>query len=283
MIIVADCGGSKYELGIFSLDGQLIHSEKNALHYDLISDHTFFKELSAASKQNETIAIVIGVAGLSRLTNEYLTKLKHKISSKTSIQQVSIISDVELLQWQLAEKELGISIGTGSVLSYSKGEVKNILGGLGFLYNDYLSGWWWFQQLFEVSMRHLENRSDLLGFEDDFLQMLCLHPDRKSLIHYAYDTPRNLLASHASTLLLNYANNPWILNTAKFGAQSLLKHIENFDLEKVFLQGGMVTTHSLIRNSIANTLKEKNITMNIEIAESLLLGGYRHWVKNQLV
>lgn len=283
MILVADCGGSKYEIGLFDSNGDLIEKKSDKLQLDLQSDFNFMNDLTQLATSFNPSFFVIGIAGISRLTETYLTSFRKKIVMKTTIDEVHIMSDVELLRWMMKEKELGISIGTGSALIYNNESESQTLGGLGFLFNDYLSGWWWFQKFFEVSMLHLEGRSKKLGFEQDFLQLLSLRHDRKSLIKYVYHEPRNVLASHASKMLSEIPNNSWVIKTAEFGASQFLENIEQFDITSVHLQGGMVLHHAVIKNAITDSLREKRISAEVTMTDNLLLGGYRHWLKNQSI
>ena len=281
MILVADCGGSKYEIGLFDSDGNILEKRNGFLQLDLQSDFKFMDDIAQIAGSFKPSFLIIGIAGISRLTETYLTSFRKKIQDKTEIENITFMSDVELLRWLMEENELGISIGTGSALIYNRKTESLTLGGLGFLFNDYLSGWWWFQKFFEVSMLHLEGRSLKLGFEQDFLQMLSLHPDRKSLIKYVYHEPRNILSAHASKILSEIPNNSWVIKTSEFGASQLLENIEQFEIKSIYLQGGMVRHHSIIRNAVTEILSQKKISSEIKMTDNLLLGGYRHWLKNQ--
>lgn len=281
MILVADCGGSKYEIGLFASDGKLLESKKNILQLDLVSDYGFFSDISDLSNNLKPSVLTIGIAGISRLSDDYLKTLKKKLIEKTKSEQIFIMSDVELLRWQLNENALGISIGTGSALIYINESGSQTWGGYGYLFNDYLSGWWWFQRMFEASMLHLEDRGNHLGFEQDFLHLISLKPDRRALIKYAYEMPRHVLAAHASKILLDISGNSWVTETAETAAQHLLSNIERFSITSVSLQGGMITNHKFIRESILSVVRKKSINCDIVTVDNLLLGGYRHWLKNQ--
>ncbi len=281
MILVVDCGGTKYEVGLFSNEGVLEKSVKHDIVTDIYHDQKFIPAISELAKDSKIDSLVFGLAGISRYTKDQITDIGILLQSNLKLKKIVWLSDADLLGSMLTVNGLGISIGTGSVLIYKTENELKILGGLGYLFNDYLSGWWWFQKLFETSMNHFENRSEKNGSEEKFLNSIGTDLSRKSLIAFAYSASRHDLAELGSKFLPEIYHSNWFSDQLQNGINGLLKNIGNYKINSICFQGGILNAHPVIKYEIEKYLVQIYPHLKFRTIDSLLTGGFEYWKEKQ--
>ena len=282
MILVVDCGGSKYEAGLFSNEGSLEKSVKNDIETDIYHDQKFIPTITELAKNQKIDSLIFGLAGISRYTKDQITDIGIMLQSNLKLKKIIWLSDADLLGSMLSSNGLGISLGTGSALIYKTENDLKILGGLGYLFNDYLSGWWWFQKLFETSMNHFENRSEKNGFEEKFLNSIGADLTRKSLIAFSYSASRHDLAELGSRFLPEIYRSAWFSDQLQSGINGLLKNIENYKIHSVCFQGGILNSHPVIKYEMEKHLVSIYPHVKFKAIDSLLVGGYEYWKEKQV-
>lgn len=281
MILVVDCGGTKYEAGLFSNEGVLEKTIKQEIVTDIYHDQKFIPSISELAKESKIDSLVFGLAGISRYTKDQITDIGILLQSNLKLKKIVWLSDADLLGSMLSINGLGVSIGTGSVLIYKTETELKILGGLGYLFDDYLSGWWWFQKLFETSMNHIENRSEKNGFEEKFLNSIGTDLNRKSLISFVYSASRHDLAELGSKFLPEIYRSDWFHEQLQKGIQGFMKNIENYKITSISFQGGIIFSHPIIKYELEKYLVQIFPHLKFKTIDSLLAGGYEYWKEKQ--